>query len=50
MEAKPNRKKTQKNTGSDWCHSCDRSFLPAGKKCPVCGKRKYKKYRRKIKA
>lgn len=39
-----NREKAIKaKHGYDWCLGCDRAQVPEGKKCPVCGRKKYRK-------
>lgn len=48
-QTKKNRIKSQENVGySEWCRGCDRAVVPAGKKCPICGHKKYIKYKVKI--
>jgi len=35
---------------SEWCSGCDRIYLEIGKKCPHCGKRNKKKFKKPNKA
>ena len=49
--SKPNRNKMQDNAnGSDYCRACDRARVPAGGKCPVCGNKRGRKHRNKVRA